>query len=139
MEPKSIEISHDEKNTRVEDTKSYNHIARGVPSSPRDYSRSPRDYSHINIDDRKGDKAVAQIASANEDKSGDVNMEADIATDDVIKAGGFGARDDINSFLPGAIDSTDFEASILDARNYEEPQEDKCRHGLGWRESTDGK
>ncbi|WCJ33411.1 hypothetical protein M5689_014776 [Euphorbia peplus] len=132
MESKQIEIPPDEKSKRLEDTNSYNYIAR-------DYSRSPRDYSHIDVGNSKGEKKVAQIGSANEDKSRDVNREAAIKTDDVLRAGGFGARDDINSFLPGAIDSTDFEASILDARNYEEPQEGKCRHGLGWRESTQGK
>ncbi|KAK9128831.1 hypothetical protein Syun_017628 [Stephania yunnanensis] len=49
-----------------------------------------------------------------------------------IPAGGFGARDDIGSFLPVAIDSTDFEASLRDARDYEEPQEQINRPGLGW-------
>ncbi|MED6209577.1 hypothetical protein PIB30_056103 [Stylosanthes scabra] len=66
------------------------------------------------------------------DTSGDVNMEASITTDDVIRAGGFGARDDISSFLPSAIDSTDFEAAIRDARDYEEPQGEVSRPGLGW-------
>ncbi|KAJ0513492.1 hypothetical protein HanHA300_Chr10g0358201 [Helianthus annuus] len=67
-----------------------------------------------------------------EDKgSGDVNMEAS-NDDDVMRAGGFGARDDISSFLPVASDSTDFEASLRDARQYEEPQKDVCRPGLGW-------
>ncbi|MFS7977916.1 hypothetical protein Hanom_Chr10g00909611 [Helianthus anomalus] len=66
-----------------------------------------------------------------EDKgSGDVNMEA--FDDVVMRAGGFGARDDISSFLPVASDSTDFEASLRDARQYEEPQKDVCRPGLGW-------
>ena len=66
------------------------------------------------------------------DASGDVNMEASITPDDVIRAGGFGARDDISSFLPVASDSTDFEASIRDARDYEEPQGQVSRPGLGW-------
>ncbi|KAL1312467.1 uncharacterized protein [Arachis hypogaea] len=74
------------------------------------------------------------------DVSGDVNMEASITTDDVIRAGGFGARDDISSFLPVAIDSTDFEASIRDARDYEEPepQGEVSRPGLGWTGATKG-
>ncbi|GMH08148.1 hypothetical protein Nepgr_009988 [Nepenthes gracilis] len=67
---------------------------------------------------------------------GEVNMEAAITSDDVIRAGGFGARDDINSFLPVASDSTDFEASLMDARNYEESQEEPHRPGLGWTEAT---
>lgn len=61
-------------------------------------------------------------------------MEASISADDVMRAGGFGARDDISSFLPVASDSTDFEASLRDARDYEEPQKDICRPGLGWKE-----
>ncbi|OIV92304.1 hypothetical protein TanjilG_10514 [Lupinus angustifolius] len=72
------------------------------------------------------------------DVSGDVNMEASITTDDVIRAGGFGARDDISSVLPVASDSTDFEASIRDARDYEEPQGQVSRPGLGWTGTTKG-
>ncbi|KAF9607785.1 hypothetical protein IFM89_000132 [Coptis chinensis] len=41
---------------------------------------------------------------------------------DVVRAGGFGARDELGSLLPVAIESTDFEASLRDARDYEEPQ-----------------
>ncbi|KAI7726262.1 hypothetical protein M8C21_008606 [Ambrosia artemisiifolia] len=68
--------------------------------------------------------------------SGDVNMEASVTSDDVMRAGGYGARDDISSFLPVASDSTDFEASLRDAREYEEPQKDVCRPGLGWKEDV---
>ncbi|CAH9068721.1 unnamed protein product [Cuscuta epithymum] len=68
--------------------------------------------------------------------AGEVNMEAEITPDDVMRAGGLGARDDIGSFLPTAIDTTDFEASLLDAREYEEPQERICRPGLGWTDTT---
>lgn len=66
-----------------------------------------------------------------------VNMEATILADDVMRAGGYGARDDISSFLPVASDSTDFEASLRDARDYEEPQKDICRPGLGWKDVKD--
>ncbi|KAF8043922.1 hypothetical protein BT93_A2029 [Corymbia citriodora subsp. variegata] len=68
--------------------------------------------------------------------SSEVNMEALIIPDDVIRAGGFGARDDISSFLPVASDSTDFEAALRDARDYEELQEEVGRPGLGWTEGT---
>lgn len=71
--------------------------------------------------------------------SGDVNMEASISAEDVMRAGGYGARDDISSFLPVASDSTDFEASLRDARDYEEPQKDVCRPGLGWTDVKDQK
>uniref|UniRef100_A0A7N0VC73 Uncharacterized protein n=1 Tax=Kalanchoe fedtschenkoi TaxID=63787 RepID=A0A7N0VC73_KALFE len=63
---------------------------------------------------------------------GEVNMEASIYADDVIRAGGFGTTDDINSFLPVASDSTDFEASLRNARGYEEQQQEIHRYGLGW-------
>ena len=52
----------------------------------------------------------------NVETSGEVNMEVSITAEDVIRAGGFGARDDISSFLPVASDWTDFEASIQDAK-----------------------
>lgn len=74
---------------------------------------------------------------ADDKEYGDVNMEACISADDVMRAGGFGARDDISSFLPVASDSTDFEASLRDARDYEEPQKDIVRPGLGWKDVKD--
>lgn len=67
---------------------------------------------------------------------GEVNMEASITADDIMRAGGFGATDDINSFLPVAMDLTDFEASLRDARDYEEPQGEISRPGLGWTEDV---
>ncbi|KAL1201499.1 hypothetical protein V5N11_002700 [Cardamine amara subsp. amara] len=63
---------------------------------------------------------------------GEVNMEASISAEDVIRAGGFGAKDDIGSFLPVASDFTDFEESIRSTRDYEEPQPEVQRPGLGW-------
>lgn len=66
---------------------------------------------------------------------GDFNIEATITEDDVQRAGGFGATDDIRSFLPVALDSTDFEASLRSARDYEEPQGEVSRPGLGWSEN----
>ncbi|KAJ4969619.1 hypothetical protein NE237_002718 [Protea cynaroides] len=83
-----------------------------------------------------GDNVEHEAASADMETSGEVNMEASITVDDIIKAGGFGARDDISSFLPVAIDSTDFEASLRDARDYEEPQGEIFRPGLGWTDAT---
>ncbi|CAN6332543.1 unnamed protein product [Urochloa humidicola] len=63
----------------------------------------------------------------------DVNMEAAISTEDVMRAGGFGAKDDIGSLLPTAIDSTDFEASLRDARDFEGEKEAPSHPGLGWK------
>lgn len=78
------------------------------------------------------------MVSNYEDDTGEINMEAAITADDVLRAGGLGARDDIGSFLPVAIDSTDFEASLRDARDFEEePQGETSRPGLGWKESMD--
>ncbi|XP_023526453.1 uncharacterized protein LOC111789948 isoform X1 [Cucurbita pepo subsp. pepo] len=67
---------------------------------------------------------------------GETSMEASMSADDVFRAGGFGARDDIGSFLPVASDSTDFEATIRSARAYEGPQGEISRPGLGWKEAT---
>lgn len=91
-----------------------------------------------------GDDAEKKVGGENEAKvkeneaSGEFNMEASITADDVMRAGGFGARDGIGSFLPVASDSTDFEASILDAREYEEPQGEVSRPGLGWTAPSKG-
>ncbi|XP_022155939.1 uncharacterized protein LOC111022939 isoform X1 [Momordica charantia] len=70
------------------------------------------------------------------DIAGEISMEASMTTDDVLRAGGFGARDDIGSFLPVASDSTDFEATILNARDYEGPQGKISRPGLGWKDAN---
>ena len=91
------------------------------------------DNKQVNIVREAGGNKVSQNAP------GEVNMEASIMADDVIRAGGLGARDDISSFLPVASDSTDFEATIRDAREYEEPQGEICRHGLGWKGATEPK
>ncbi|KAL3819757.1 hypothetical protein ACJIZ3_005662 [Penstemon smallii] len=75
---------------------------------------------------------VSDIENLKEDASGEVNMEASITSDEVLRAGGFGATDDISSFLPVASDFTDFEAHIRDARGYEDLMEEINRPGLGW-------
>ncbi|XP_077252322.1 uncharacterized protein LOC143891642 [Tasmannia lanceolata] len=77
------------------------------------------------------------VSFGNEYAAGEVNMEATITTDDVIRAGGFGATDNIGIFLPVAMDSTDFEASLRDAMDFEESQAQKSRPGLGWTEVTE--
>lgn len=87
----------------------------------------------------KGEVIEQSQGAHNADNGGEVNMEAAITADDVMRAGGLGARDDIGSFLPAAIDSTDFEASLRDARDFEEPQGETLRPGLGWSESMDDK
>ncbi|PON38928.1 hypothetical protein TorRG33x02_343980 [Trema orientale] len=100
-------------------------LLKPVPSS--------EDNKQVNIVEGKVGQKVEK------DAPGEVNMEASILADDVIRAGGFGARDDIGSFLPVASDFTDFEAMIRDAREYEEPQGEICRPGLGWKDNTETK
>ena len=63
----------------------------------------------------------------------DMNMEAAISADDVMRAGGFGAKDDIGSLLPTAMDCTDFEASLRDARDFEGEKEQPSHPGLGYK------
>lgn len=66
---------------------------------------------------------------------GDVEMEAEITPEEVEKAGGFGARDDIGSLLPVMMDATDFEESLRDARGFEEEEGEVVevsRPGIGW-------
>jgi len=65
----------------------------------------------------------------------DVNMEAPISTEDLVRAGGLGARD-VGSAMPTTVDATDFEESLMDARDYEDKVGDAesdlhVRPGLG--------
>lgn len=66
----------------------------------------------------------------------DFNMEAPILEEDVIRAGGLGARDGIDSFLPAALDATDYEENLKNAMEYEDVQpvrEDEIpRPGVGF-------
>ncbi|XP_010036310.2 uncharacterized protein LOC104425331 [Eucalyptus grandis] len=87
-------------------------------------------------DNKEGEDATRGTRLVDIETSGDVNMEASISPDDVACAGGLGARDDISSFLPVASDSTEFEGALLEAQDYEGPQGDVSRPGLGWTEGT---
>jgi hypothetical protein len=51
----------------------------------------------------------------------DVNMEAPILKEDLFLAGGLGARDDLNSMLPSAVDGTDYEETLMETMDYEDP------------------
>lgn len=84
-------------------------------------------------------EGVSQGAPEIMHTSGEVNMEASITPEDVLRAGGLGARDDISSVVPVASDSTDFEDTILEAQGYEELEKQIHRPGLGWTEATDQK
>ncbi|KAJ8756362.1 hypothetical protein K2173_025174 [Erythroxylum novogranatense] len=98
-------------------------ISRTIPMNPGNV---------VNLEREK----ITPPSVTNEHTIGEVNMEAYVTPDDVIRAGGFGARDDISSFLPVASDSTDFEATLVDARTYEDAKGEISRPGLGWREAT---
>jgi hypothetical protein len=86
------------------------------------------------------DSDTGKSSVVNGHELADIDMEAAISTEDVVRAGGFGAKDDIGSLLPTAIDSTDFEASIRDARDFEGEREEPSHPGLGWKgkEADDG-
>ncbi|KAM3280736.1 putative protein isoform X1 [Capsicum chacoense] len=105
----------------------------GIESCRTSQQASGEETSEVN-QGQGGKHVAADVALEHEKSHGDVNMEADITMDDVIKAGGLGARDDLNSFLPMAADTTDFEASIRDAWEYEGQRESISRPGLGWTE-----
>jgi len=108
----------------------------GIPKEGAGFAKYT---SQFYIYPKSGNDAAEKEAHRHFDQSGQVNMEAAINADDVIRAGGYGARDDLSSFLPVASDSTDFEASLLDARDYEEPRGEQPRPGLGWSEDRESK
>ncbi|KAE9591182.1 hypothetical protein Lal_00032158 [Lupinus albus] len=132
MEHQSDKIIHDNERTNTSQSDIED---KGVL---KHFTRPARDVVGTKIFDQEAGETCPKGTTPLEemDASGDVNMEASITTDDVIRAGGFGARDDISSVLPVASDSTDFEASIRDARDYEEPQGEVSRPGLGWTGTT---
>ncbi|KAF5473242.1 hypothetical protein F2P56_009867 [Juglans regia] len=139
MEHKSDETSHD-KNENLMGSEVLNSNRHEIDGkdvlSP--VLSPPGHHVQVNMADQKVEENVLKDPPSEDMWAyGEVNMEASISTDDVIRAGGFGARDDISSFLPVASDSTDFEATIRDARDYEEPQGKICRPGLGWTEATE--
>uniref|UniRef100_A0A2P2NJJ3 Uncharacterized protein LOC105142253 n=1 Tax=Rhizophora mucronata TaxID=61149 RepID=A0A2P2NJJ3_RHIMU len=120
----------DQNSTRNETTESES-SKNSVKDIPKPIASSPRNNIQVSMVDLRGGNDPINVDTS------EVNMEASMTTGDVMRAGGFGARDDISSILPVASDSTDFEATILDARNYEEPQGEVDRHGLGWTEGAE--
>ncbi|KAK8590228.1 hypothetical protein V6N12_024607 [Hibiscus sabdariffa] len=136
MEHEPIEVLHEkDKNGKRNEATESNNSEVGMEDACKVVPSSPRNIVQVNTIDWNGggvdDKVVQNMQS-----SGEVNMEVSVTAEDLIRAGGFGARDDISSFLPIASDWTDFEASIRDVRDYEEPQGDVSRPGLGWREAS---
>lgn len=88
------------------------------------------------VDVKDNGNVEEHVAPESQDTFDAVNMEASVTSDEVIRAGGFGATDDISSFLPVASDFTDFEANLRDARDYEDLEEKINRPGLGWTSET---
>lgn len=82
--------------------------------------------------DDKGNENAEEHVTPPGNSSEAIYMEASPTADEVIRAGGFGATDDISSFLPVASDFTDFEAHIRDVEDYEDLEKDTARPGLGW-------
>ncbi|KAK3014640.1 hypothetical protein RJ639_008708 [Escallonia herrerae] len=74
----------------------------------KQHPASPEDDQRNLVDSRGVESDARGVTPVDMDVSGEVNMEAFITSNDVMRAGGFGARDDISSFLPVASDSTDF-------------------------------
>ncbi|KAK1366171.1 Mediator of RNA polymerase II transcription subunit 23 [Heracleum sosnowskyi] len=99
----------------------------------KEHLKPARDIGQLDIVHPGGSKNTVSDVRTGMNVSSETNMEAPITSDDVMRAGGFGARDDIGCFLPVASDSTDFEASLRKARGYEDPQENIGKPGLGWK------
>eukprot|EP00850_Spirogloea_muscicola_P000507 SM000002S05587 [mRNA] locus=s2:1009155:1010192:+ [translate_table: standard] len=78
------------------------YVAAGHSAIPYDYSSSPGGQ------DAAGDDAYKAVSHA----GADVDMSAEISPQDLEVAGGLGARDDLASPLPAAMDATDFEEAI---------------------------
>lgn len=120
-------------------------LADGEPrlkqNESQEYDKSEFDRKNDGTPDsalimRSSEKRTAQPEMPKDEKTrGELNMEASVTTDDVVKAGGFGVTDSICSFLPVAMDCTDFECSLRDARDFEEPQGEISRPGLGYLDS----
>ncbi|RWW13842.1 hypothetical protein GW17_00022426 [Ensete ventricosum] len=67
------------------------------------------------------------IEQKNKDDTGVAYTDVTISANDVMRARGLAARDDISSFLPVAIDSTDFVVLLRGAYDFEEPQgKERC-------------
>lgn len=64
----------------------------------------------------------------------DIDMEAPITVDQINQSDGLGAMDDITGFLPAAIDSSDFDSLLRNAREFEGLPGEVSRPGLGWEE-----
>nr|VDD21178.1 unnamed protein product [Brassica rapa] len=118
------------RNRKIKRQTNHSEIGAGKGKEPRVISPGGS-----KTEERQSQSVTNQIDMCQDGKEqphGEVNMEASISAEDVIRAGGFGAKDDIGSFLPVASDSTDFEESLRSARDYEEAQPEVQRPGLGW-------
>ena len=60
----------------------------------------------------------------------EVDMEAPVSEEDVLKAGGLGARDSLGTPLPEAMDATDFEEAVMSA--VDEGAEKHNHFGVGY-------
>ncbi|KAF9664651.1 hypothetical protein SADUNF_Sadunf16G0040400 [Salix dunnii] len=113
MDHMSAKVLHDPKPKGTSDTdenRTRNQAAEtnfsrnDVKDIPRPGPSTPGVNMKVNVVDWKAQELVSPNTPIDEDRSGEVNMEASITPDDVRRAGGFGAKDDISSFLPVASD-----------------------------------
>ncbi|GAB2210125.1 hypothetical protein Droror1_Dr00015383 [Drosera rotundifolia] len=133
MEESTAEVIDDKQETESQIVAKPDHSEAVVKYAIAHSTGSPKtSEQHNTVRPRNGLNAAREEVPQGNQTLGEVNMEATITSDDLLRAGGFGARDDLNSFLPAASDLTDFEASLNDAREYEEPQRVSRRPGLGW-------
>ncbi|XP_073317426.1 uncharacterized protein [Primulina huaijiensis] len=95
-------------------------------------STSVEDIPEVCEIDFKGNENVGEHVTLPGDSCEAIYMETSPTADEVLRAGGFGATDDISSFLPVASDFTDFEAHIRDVEDYEDLEKETVRPGLGW-------
>ncbi|KAF7145827.1 hypothetical protein RHSIM_Rhsim04G0170300 [Rhododendron simsii] len=70
-----------------------------IKDDPKQHIGPLEDMAQTNTGDLESGDNVSHEINARLDASGEVNMEASISSDDIIRVGGFGARDDISSFL----------------------------------------
>ena len=78
------------------------------------------------------DDSALDLLTESKGISLDIEMEAPITVDQIKRSGGLGATDDIIGFVPGAIDSSDFESFVLHAKEFEGLTNEKHRSGLGY-------
>ncbi|KAL8133395.1 uncharacterized protein LOC141712512 [Apium graveolens] len=126
MESESLDFLNDKKTVNLTNEM----VVNFQPESDANHE----DNTELEVIDFRGGGNVVDASFVDVNAPSEASTKAAIFLDDAIRAGGFGARDDIGSSLPVASDFTDFEASLRDAHDYEVVKEETRRPGLGWAE-----